>query len=82
MTTVNCLRSFTVHADVDAGVPSRILDVFAAHGIMPTSFSFNCTSGEMALHVDASSLTETQIGTFWGKFSQISGVRRVSSPSC
>lgn len=80
MTELESRSGITVYADLDAGVPSRMLDVFAAHGIIPAHFAFNCTANEMALHVDASGLTDKQILTFAGKFNQISGVRCVNLP--
>jgi len=69
MTTVH------IQADADLGVPSRVLDLIAAHAHLPTRFSLTREGARMSVSLDLDGITLARIAALTAKFRQIPGVR-------
>ncbi len=69
MTTVH------IQADADLGVPSRVLDLIAAHEHLPIRFSLTCEGARMSVSLDLDGMAPERIAGLTAKFRQIPGVR-------
>jgi hypothetical protein len=66
---------FRLEADVDSGVPSRILDLLVVQDLLPEVFTFHCDGLRMTLSLAFAQLAPKRAALMIARMRQIPGVQ-------